>query len=69
VALPGWRRSADRTRLHANSLLTGYFTGNFAFFGPSEANSSQETAALQGFIMQFPKQVNREKITDNREFL
>ena len=22
VALPGWRRSADRTRLHANSLLT-----------------------------------------------
>src|SRR6202048_618059 len=28
--LPGWRRSADRTRLHANSLLTGNFTGNFA---------------------------------------
>src|ERR1700694_5916730 len=23
AALPGWRRSADRTRLHANSLLTG----------------------------------------------
>jgi hypothetical protein len=28
--MPGWRRSADRTRLHANSLLTGNFTGNFA---------------------------------------
>src|ERR1700682_922718 len=31
--LAGWRRSADRTRLHANSLLTGNFTGNFAFLG------------------------------------
>jgi hypothetical protein len=28
--LVGWRRSADRTRLRANSLLTGNFTGNFA---------------------------------------
>jgi hypothetical protein len=31
--LPGWRRSADRTRLHASSLLTGNFTGNFTFLG------------------------------------
>jgi hypothetical protein len=31
--VPGWRRSADRTRLHANSLLTGNFTGNFAILG------------------------------------
>jgi hypothetical protein len=30
AALPGWRRSADRTSLWANSLLTGNFTGNFA---------------------------------------
>jgi hypothetical protein len=29
----GWRRSADRTRLQANSLLTGNFTGNFAILG------------------------------------
>src|SRR3954465_7383661 len=29
-AKPGWRRSADRTRLRSNSLLTGNFTGNFA---------------------------------------
>jgi hypothetical protein len=29
----GWRRSADRTCLHANSLLTGNFTGNFQFRG------------------------------------
>jgi hypothetical protein len=33
VGLPGWRRSGDRTRLHANSLLTGNFTGNFAISG------------------------------------
>jgi hypothetical protein len=31
--LPGWRRSADRTRLQENSLLTGNFTGNFANLG------------------------------------
>jgi hypothetical protein len=31
--LAGWRRSADRTRLHTNSLLTGNFTGNFAILG------------------------------------
>ena len=30
AALPGWRRSADRAGLHANSLLTGNFTGKFA---------------------------------------
>ena len=34
--MPGWRRSADRTRLHANSLLTGNFTGNFAILGLRE---------------------------------
>jgi hypothetical protein len=31
--LPGWRRSADRTTLHANSLVSGNFTGNFAILG------------------------------------
>jgi len=30
AALPGWRRSAHRAGLHANSLLTGNFTGKFA---------------------------------------
>jgi hypothetical protein len=33
TAVPGWRRSADRTRLRANSLLTGNFTGNFEISG------------------------------------
>jgi Arm DNA-binding domain len=31
--LPPWSCSADRTRLQANSLLTGNFTGNFAISG------------------------------------
>src|SRR5207247_11376543 len=31
--LPGWRRSADRTSLQANSLESGNFTGNFAILG------------------------------------
>src|ERR1700726_4349260 len=31
--LAGWRRSADRTRLPANSLLTGNFTGKSAISG------------------------------------
>ena len=30
---PGWRRSADRTRLQTNSLLTGNFTGKIAVSG------------------------------------
>ncbi|MEH2567751.1 hypothetical protein V1289_007378 [Bradyrhizobium sp. AZCC 2289] len=34
AGMRGWRRSADRTRLHANSLLTGNFTGKFAIWRP-----------------------------------
>jgi hypothetical protein len=33
TGLPGWRRSADRARLHAISLLSGNLTGNFAIPG------------------------------------
>src|SRR5882757_3194675 len=65
----GWRRSADRTRLQANSLLTGNFTGNFAISGPCAPGSTQDTAVLQRFLAQFPKQIIREKISKNREFL
>ena len=32
----GWRRSADRTCLHANSLLTGNFTGKLAILAVEE---------------------------------
>src|SRR5439155_18815850 len=33
---PGWRRSADRTRLYANFLVAGSFTGNSAVLGVLE---------------------------------
>jgi len=32
----GWRRSADRTGLQTNSLLTGNFTGKIAISGLKE---------------------------------
>jgi hypothetical protein len=44
--LPGWRRSADRTRLHANSLLTG----NFAILRLRAPILWLETNALQCFL-------------------
>jgi len=64
--LPGWQRSADRTRLHASSLLTGNFTGNFAISGLPRPILQQETAALQSFFGQFPTQINRENTSKNR---
>jgi hypothetical protein len=69
AGLAGWRRSADRTRLQPNSLLTGNFAGNFAISGLREPIPEQETAALQHFPEQFPKQINRENISMIREFL
>jgi hypothetical protein len=69
AVLPGWRRTADRTRLHANSLLTGNFTGNFAnsrLLGPV---SGQESTVPQRFFAKFPTQRNREIILDNREII
>ena len=57
--LPGWRRSADRTGLHANSLLSGNLTGNFAISGLQSSISDHETAALQGLFEQFPNQIIR----------
>jgi hypothetical protein len=50
-------------------LLTGNFTGNFAILAPCEPISMQDTAVLQRFIAQFPKQIIREKISKNKEFL
>jgi len=67
--LVGWRRSADRTCLYENSLVSGNFTGNFAISGLLQPIPEQETAALQHFPEQFPKQINRENISRIREFL
>jgi hypothetical protein len=69
AGLVGWRRSADRTCLYENSLVSGNFTGNFAISGLLQPIPEQETAALQHFPEQFPKQINRENISRIREFL
>jgi hypothetical protein len=63
----GWRRSADRTRLRANSLLTGNFTGNFAILRLRSPKPDREMAALQRLFAKFPTQTNRENISGNRE--
>ncbi len=69
AGLVGWRRSADRTRLQANSLLTGNFTGKIAVSGLLRPISWQEAAVPQRLLAQFPTQINRENISKNREFL
>jgi hypothetical protein len=51
-----------------NSQLTGNFIGNFAISGLREPIPEQETAALQRFPEQFPKQINRENIAKISEF-
>ena len=50
AGLVGWRRSADRARLQANSLLTGNFTGNFAIQGFESRFCRQEVPVLQRFF-------------------
>jgi hypothetical protein len=45
--MPGWRCSADRTRLHQNSLLSGNLTGNFAILGLEAPIFRQQTAVQQ----------------------
>jgi hypothetical protein len=47
AGLTGWRCSADRTRLHANSLQTGTFTGNFAISELPNTVSELEIAVPQ----------------------
>jgi len=54
VILPGWRRSADRTGLRKNSLVTGNFTGKFTILRLQEAVSEQEAAEPQRLLGQFP---------------
>jgi len=74
--LPGWRRSADRARLQANSLLTGNFTGNFAIQGFESRFCRQEVPVLQRFFASSLRKLtgkifrgNRETLVDNREFI
>jgi len=67
AGLAGWRRSANRTRLQANSLLTGNLTGNSAISEAQKPISRQEAPVPQRLFAQFPTQINREKHLDNRD--
>jgi hypothetical protein len=50
-----------------NSLLTGKLTGYFAISGLSEALLHREAAVPQRFLIKFPKNINRERFSDNRD--
>jgi hypothetical protein len=66
--LPRWRRSADRTGLQANSLVSGNFTGNFAILVSQEPISLHETAVLQRLLVKFRMWLIRENNLKNKEF-
>src|SRR6202035_5302763 len=68
LRLPGWRRSADRTRLRNFAANTEFYS-EFCALGLPGLTSSQETAVLQAPLRQFPTSINREHNSDNREFL
>ena len=57
AALPGWRCSADRTGLRANSLQTGNFTGNFAKAGHNERSAGQKSQSCQAVLSHFPTRI------------
>ena len=70
----GWRRSADRARLHSNSLLSGNLTGKFMDLGSQPALSTQDIPVPGSFLAQFPNKgireimlVIRDWIQENRE--
>lgn len=67
IALGGWRRSANRTDLHTNSLPTGNFIGNFATIRPHGRYEQQETTVLQPLLELFPTEPIRENSLTNRE--
>lgn len=64
--LLGWRRSTDRARLQMDSLQTGNFTGKFAVLGITEV-LAPKTAVPQPLLESFPRQINRENNSTNRD--
>src|ERR1700722_8273712 len=52
--LAGWRRSADRTRLQTNSLLSGNLTGNFAEFWAPRDDSGARTRCAAAIYRAIP---------------
>jgi hypothetical protein len=65
--LVGWRRSADRACLQANSLVSGNFTGNFAILGLRDTIWVPRNRCAAPLIEQFPTEINRKNILENRE--
>jgi site-specific DNA recombinase len=63
----GWRRSADRTCLQANSLETGNFTRNLAILAARRPDHGPENAVVQRLLSQFPVPTNREFCLANRD--
>jgi hypothetical protein len=63
----GWRRSADRTFLQLNSLLSGNLTGNFVYFEHPRDLSGAKPAVRRALFKQFPGLVNRENYSRIRE--
>ena len=67
VELVGWRRSTDRARLQMDTLQTGNFIGKFAVLGITEAILAPKTAVPQPLLESFPRQINRENNSTNRD--
>jgi hypothetical protein len=65
--LPRWRRSVDRARLWAYSLQTGNFTGKYCSFEACGDYTSAENPCAAATFGVFPKQINSENNSENRE--
>ena len=63
----GWRRSTDRTRLQPNSLQTGNFTGKYCSFEACGDYTSAENPCAAATFGVFPKHINSENNSENRE--
>ena len=67
AGLAGWRRSTDRAGLQVDSLQTGNFTGKSSVFEVAETVSMPKTPVLQRLFEDFPRRINRENFSTNRE--
>jgi hypothetical protein len=67
AVVAGWRRSADRTCLHANSLQTGNLTGKSVILGAKRHLRTRKISAVQRLNGHFSASVNRENLSMIRE--
>jgi hypothetical protein len=59
----GWRCSGDRA-----GRTPGNFTGNCAFGGGGGDSLREKTIVMQPLTAGFPNRINRENISENRDF-